>query len=300
MKRDISAQYRLEGFGYHIVEKLVGSLPDNTLPQVARFFAFLAFTVLRIRRRVSLENLNIAFPEKSLSWKKQIAYYSYLHFSLVILEFMKMNSWNANQLERHVYRASVGNVMDALRHGEGAIVVSGHFGNWEIGIGHYFFLGVASTVIQQRQKNPLINDKMKALREKWGMEIVYPRGAVRNCAKALKRGRLVAILGDQDAGDKGVFVPFFGRLSSTHIGAAVLQIKTGVRIFLGRVVRINTGKFDIDMIEIPNPERHKLKQHNVRSLTAELMSVLEREIRKKPAQYFWMHRRWKTPPPQEK
>ncbi len=297
MEKRVSLQHRLEGFGYHMVEKLVASLPDATLPAVARSFAFLIFTLLRIRRNVTQENLKRAFPHKTELWRKQIAYHSYLHFCLMILEFMKMNHWSVSQLKRRLQKTKIENLLNALANQHSAIIVSGHFGNWEIGIGYLDQIGIASTVIQQRQKNPIINHKMKVLREKWGTEIVYTRGAVQNCEKAIHKGRLVALLGDQDAGDRGVFVPFFGRLSSTHIGAAVLQINTGVRIFLGVCVRLTATRFELKMIEIPGQHQAQLSDTSIERLTGNIMRALEKEIRKRPSQYFWMHRRWKTPPP---
>ncbi len=297
MASSISFQHRAEFQGFHLVEKLVGSLPDSTLPAAARLFAFLAFHVLRIRRKVALDNLGLAFPEKPSKWRKRTAYSSYLHFSLVILEFMKMQKWSKRHLEERVYRARIENVVRPVKNDRGAIVVSGHYGNWEVAVNYFYVRGIRSAVIQQRQKNVLVNKRMKEWRENWGLQIIYPRGAVQNCEKALRAGRMIALLGDQDAGDRGIFVSFFNRPSSTHTGAAILHMKTAAPLFLGLSTRVGIYQFDVDMIPVKDRSGQVFSRDNLQILTADLMRLLERAIRKHPQQYFWMHRRWKTSPP---
>ena len=103
----IPVLHRLEFFGYQFIEKLVRSIPDGSLPGVARFFAFLTFYLLRIRRQVSLANLRIAFPEKDADWHRSVAYFSYLHFSLMILEFMKMQKWDLPRVEQKIERLDI-------------------------------------------------------------------------------------------------------------------------------------------------------------------------------------------------
>lgn len=290
-------QHRIEYQGFHLAEKLVDSLPDHSLPSVARFLAFLAYYIIRIRRRVSLENLKLAFPDKSVKWRNRIAYFSYLHFSLMILEFMKMQKWSQEHLEERVSRANIEKPIRLVKSGRGAIIVSGHYGNWELAVNYYFVRGIRSAVIQQRQKNDLVDRRMKEWRERWGLQIIYPRGAVQNCEKALKAGEMIALLGDQDAGKRGVFVPFFNRPASTHIGAAILHMKTGAPLFTGLSTRVDAFRFDIDMLPVKDRPKLEFSRENLQILTTDLMRLLEKSIRKHPEQYFWMHRRWKTAPP---
>ncbi len=296
MRQKISFQHRVEYLGYRFIEKLICAIPDHGLPAVARLFAFFIFYLLGIRKKVSLENLSIAFPEKPASWRKQIAYFSYLHFSLVILEFMKMQKWDHRKLSGRIRRAEIQEVLKVANTPPGAIIVSGHYGNWELAIGYFFSQGVLSTVIQQNQQNELVNRRMKILRQQWGMKIVDTRGAVSACEQALKSGRMVALLGDQDAGHRGVFVPFFSRHASTHVGAAMLQRKTGAKIFLGTGTRVRGNRFDIKMSPVITPKPSLNPDKYVTELTAVLMRQLEREVTRHPEQYFWMHKRWKSSP----
>ena len=297
MEEKTAVLHRLEFFGYQFIEKLVCSIPDKSLPAVARFFAFLTFYLLRIRRKVTFYNLQIAFPEKDDQWRRMTAYFSYLHFSLMILEFMKMQKWDLKRIEQKIKRLNIEEALQAYKNGKGGIIVSGHFGNWEMGASYLFGRGIQSAVIQQRQKNILVNERMKKYRQKWGMEIIYSKGGVKSGEIALKKGKIIALLGDQDAGSRGVFVPFFGRSSSTHIGAAVLALRSNAPLFLGKCTRITTQTFHFTIKPIPLPDQLNLTDEKVRLVTTEIQKYLETEVRKNPEQYFWMHRRWKTAPP---
>ncbi len=291
-----STQHKLEYFGYRIIEKLVCSLPDSSLAAFARPFAFFIFYVLGVRKQVTLQNLAIAFPERSLSWRKKIAYFSYLHFSVMILEFMKMQKWSQQKVRSKFRLAETDKLLQVLKNGNGAILVSGHFGNWEVAMGYLYTYRLRSTAIQQNQQNDLINQRMKSLHRQWGIHIVDTRGAVKNCEIALADGRIIALLGDQDAGHRGVFVPFFSRSAATHVGAAVLFLKTGAPLFLATCYRVSQQQFEFRFQRINNSGINLSPEDNINRITAQLMRQLEAAIKKHPEQYFWMHKRWKTVP----
>jgi KDO2-lipid IV(A) lauroyltransferase len=291
---DYSFQHRLEFWGYSTVEKFINSLPDVALPGVARFFAFLVYHIIGIRKKVARENLRLAFPDKPGRWHKRTAYFSYLHFSMVILEFMSMNKWSHQKLAGRLRKVDIDKFLDSLRTGKGGIIVSGHFGNWEIGMGYLHLKNVRSSVIQQRQQNRLVNERMKSLRQKWGMEIIVPRGAVLNCLQALKKKRVVALLGDQDAGERGIVVPFLGQPSSTHIGGAMIHVKSGVSLFLGTCTRVNAHKFDFEIQPIPTDGSGRVTEGKLKEVIEKYSYAMEKHIRKHPEQYFWLHRRWKS------
>lgn len=298
MKQDqkVPFLHRLELFGYVFIEKLVCSIPDGSLASVARFFAFLAYQVFRIRRQVTFSNLQIAFPHRDERWRRKVAYFSYLHFALMILEFMKMQKWDVKQIEQKVERQEIDEILRAAQKGKGGIVVSGHFGNWEIAMGYLHSKRVRSVVIQQRQNNRLIDERMRKLRQKWGMGIIYPRGAVEASEQALAEGKIVGLLGDQDAGERGVFVPFLGQPASTHIGAAVLKLRSKAPLFVGFCRRVKCSNFEFYCQSVHIPDSLVVNDENVRMVTAEIQKNLEHAIRRYPEQYFWMHRRWKTTP----
>lgn len=296
---DKKIQHFLEYLVFRFFEKTIQWLPYPALEALASGVAFLAFRVIRYRRRVALDNLAHAFPEKSSRERFSIACRSYRHFALLVLEFMKLSSWNPEQLGRMVSLECTPEVETLLEQltDRSAIMVSGHFGNWETAIAYLasvFFRG--TSVIQQRQKNSRLDRHVANLRRRWGIEIIYSRGAVNNALESLKENRFVALLCDQDGGTRGVFVPFFGRMASTPVGAGVLHLRSRAPLLFG--INVRTGRFQYKLILEPIEYHgdYEVNTENIQKITAAFTAKLERYVRQYPEQYLWMHRRWKTHP----
>jgi len=288
-----------EYLGYRFIEATAIYLPERLLPFYARGLAFLVFRVLKIRRTVALQNLTLAFPEMSPAKCLEIAYQSYVHFLLLILEFWKLWRWNPERLTEMVQFRSHDLVNGLLKENSGAILVSAHFGNWEIGGAYLTRYWKPFYVIQKRQKNRLVDQRMAALRRRWGMEIIYTRGAVRNSFRVLRKGHALALLSDQDAGKKGIFVPFFGRQASTPAGAAILHLKTGAPLFFGALVRRKPFHYQFELIPVPYQGAKIVNEENVQRVTAQITEIVEKYVRQFPEQYFWVHKRWKSSRPLE-
>lgn len=287
-------QYLLEYFGYRLVEFFAAYLPEFLLIPKANFFAFLAFRILKIRRDVALENLKIAFPEKSDSERIEIAYGSYKHFALMILEFMRLIRWTPEQLKKMVQFESVEILEKLIEENKGIIINSAHFGNWEISVSYFSEFWMPTTGVQQKQKNPYIDKRMAAHRNRWGMQIIYSRGAVKNSLKALEQKRMLGLLGDQDGGVNGIFVPFFGKMASTPPGPALIRVKSQAPIVFVYAIRVGRFKFRIGIEPLNIEDNFELTEENLKSITRAYLEILEKYIQKYPEQYFWMHRRWKT------
>jgi len=287
-------QYLLEYFGYRLVEFFAAYLPEFLLIPKANFFAFLAFRILKIRRDVALENLKIAFPEKSDSERIEIAYGSYKHFALMILEFMRLIRWTPEQLKKMVQFESVEILEKLIEENKGIIINSAHFGNWEISVSYFSEFWMPTTGVQQKQKNPYIDKRMAAHRNRWGMQIIYSRGAVKNSLKALEQKRMLGLLGDQDGGANGIFVPFFGKMASTPPGPALIRVKSQAPIVFVYAIRVGRFKFRIGIEPLNIEDNFELTEENLKSITRAYLEILEKYIQKYPEQYFWMHRRWKT------
>jgi KDO2-lipid IV(A) lauroyltransferase len=288
-------QYLLEYFGYRLIEFFAAYLPEILLIPKANFFAFLAFHILKIRRDVSLENLRIAFPEKSEKERVAIAYGSYKHFALMMLEFMRLIRWTPEQLQKMVEFESGKIMKELMRENKGVIINSAHFGNWEIIVSYFSEFWMPTTGVQQKQKNPYINRRMAQHRNRWGMEIIYSQGAVKNGLKALKRKRMLGLLGDQDGGARGVFVPFFGKIASTPPGPALIHIKSQAPIAFAYAIRVEKFKFKVGVEPLNIDNNFELTDENIKKITRSYLEIAEKFIRQYPEQYFWMHRRWKTP-----
>lgn len=291
------AQHRVEYLVFRAVEISVRTLPEKALNIGSRLLAFLFFTVLRYRRDVALSNLAQAFPEKSSGERLAIAHASYRHFALMILEFMRLASLSRETLARRVKFDQPELIEKLAGSPRGVIVVSGHFGNWELALAmlasHHWKAG---SVIQARQSNRLIDRRTADMRRRWGVSVIHSRGAVTRGLAALSRRDFLALLGDQDGGRRGEFVPFLGRLASTPKGAAILMLRSKAPLVFGCCLREPNGNYKTSVIPIKYQGEYRVTDKNIAAVTAEFTARLEEKVREFPEQYLWMHRRWKTLP----
>jgi KDO2-lipid IV(A) lauroyltransferase len=276
------------------------ALPASMRDGLARFVGRLAFT-LGIRRRVALENLAHAFPEKSEAERRGIALEAYITMARVVIESIDtrdhvdpawvepaqpVGDWEA--LKAHVAR------------GQGALLVTAHSGNWERAGKHLVQLGVPLNALVRPLKGAL-NMRIVDNRLAAGAGLIYPKGAIAQAQEALGLGESVLMLLDQALPAKAaVFVPFFGRLASTTPAMAVVAQRAGAPVFVVMGVRDASGRKLRLEVEgpIPAPEVQQ-GQDPIVAHTAAVTAVLERHVRRHPGQWLWLHRRWKVQPPPE-
>jgi KDO2-lipid IV(A) lauroyltransferase len=183
-----------------------------------------------------------------------------------------------------------------LEGGRGAVIVTGHFGNWEVAGASLTARGVPLDVVAVRQRNRLVDRLIRETRERLGMRVIYRGGSTKELLDSLRQGHAVALVADQDARSRGVFVPFFGRLASTYRGPALLALRSGAPLYLGSVTRRSDGTYAVRVRRLEVPEAGGARR--VEAITAQVTAALEAAVREAPGQYFWQHRRWKTRPPE--
>jgi Kdo2-lipid IVA lauroyltransferase/acyltransferase len=187
---------------------------------------------------------------------------------------------------------------EALAEGRGVILATGHYGNWEMAAAAIAARGVPIEAIVKRQSNPLVDARIAATRRALGVETIEMGQARREVPRALLSGATVGIVADQDARRSGVWVPFFGLPASTHRGPALFSLRLGSPLFAAVARRLPDGRYLLDGERIDTTPRGPIED-DVARITAAVAAHLEREIRKDPAQYFWLHKRWKTRPAEE-
>lgn len=279
---------------------LVGALPASARDALARFVGWLAYT-LGIRRRVALDNLEKALPELSDARRREIARGAYVNMTRVVLESIAGGErlppdWDVDTLRTPEAWAALKAHVDS---GQGALLVTAHFGNWEL-LGEMLVrLGVPMNGLVRPLKGAL-NARLVDYRvHKAGVGLIYPKGAIAETTGALKRGESVYMLLDQALPAKAaVFVPFFGRLASTTPALAVAAQRTGKPVFV--VMGVREGRHLRLHVEGPirPPEAGRPHERMVEH-TARVTAVLEKYVRQYPEQWMWLHRRWKVQPPAE-
>ncbi len=283
-------------FEYALVRTLAGVtglMPERMALGLGARLGDLA-RVLGIRRRVAEENLARAFPELAPEARARILRDSYRELGRVAIEYPRIP-----RLMRHPERVRVEGA-EHLRAvaalDSGAIMLTGHHGNFELG-GAWFGLTRPVDFVVKPLSNRFVDRWVDDLRARAGVGRIPLGAGIRGVFKALDARHWVALLADQDAREAGVFVPFFGRLSSTPKGPAEIAVRRGVPIMMGFFERAHDGTRIVTILPPLWPRTDVADP--VLELTARHTALLEARIRERPDHWFWLHKRWKTAPPSE-
>lgn len=191
--------------------------------------------------------------------------------------------------------------LSALCSGRPVIMVSGHFGNWEASLATFGTFGFPMGVVARTLDNPYLDRWFREFRESTGHVMIDKGGGGPEMVQRLESGKHLALLGDQDAGRRGVFVNFFGRPASTFKSIAILALQHDALLLVGYAIRLPDEpgrrwvKFDLGCEEVIDP-REVQSDDPILEITQRYSAALERAVRRCPEQYFWVHRRWKTAP----
>lgn len=293
--RTIRLQHRLE---YALVrvarglERLLGPRVSGTL---AAALGRLVYRPLGIRSGVVDDQLRRAFPDRDDAWRRGIARSAYEHLGREGMMMLRLSRLGTEDVLAATEVEGLEALRAAVDAGTGAVVMTGHFGNWEIGGASVAARGIPLDVVAQKQANPLFDRLINGMRERLGMTVIHRGRATKEALRSLRRGRAVALVADQDARSRGVYVPFFGRPASTHRGPAILALRSGAPVFMGTAVRRDDGRYLVRLRPVPIPDGDDFDERADR-LTAALTETLESAVREQPGQYLWQHRRWKSVP----
>jgi len=250
---------------------------------------------LGLRRRVAEENLAHAFPERSAVERRSILREHYRELGRVAAEYARLGAL-ARAAEGEVVAEIFGfeHLEWALARGRGAILLSGHFGNFELLGAHLTRYHPVDYVVRS-MSNPHVERLIARERERAGVGRIRAETGARRVYQALRENRWVAMLADQDGGRHGVLVPFLGRPASTPLGPARIAIATGAPIVAGFAARRPDGRHTL-VIEPPLVADDPRAADAAERLTARHVALLERWVRRRPESWLWLHRRWKTAP----
>ena len=274
-------------------------LPLGAARAVGRALGWFVFSAVRIRREVTINNLKVAFPEKSLPELTKIGRETFQHFGMVMLEFLRALSVPRNQIQQAIVSVKNKQLLDQIHQaGNGAIFLTAHFGNWEYAGGWLGAHGYPMQVMVQEQSNPKVNRLMQRCRERMGMQTIHRGTAMRSYLKALKSGEYAVMLADQDAGRDGLFVDFFGKATAAAFGPARFHLKTGAPILLFMTYRDHAHQLHMEIELLAAGNQSGADTETMREIMQEYHRRIETWIERYPGQWFWMHKKWKTQPQQ--
>lgn len=271
--------------------------------RVAGSLAWLAYHVDRRHRLVADDNLRHAFPELDEKHRDALVRATYRHFFGLLIDIVQLpRMMNVHTWLRHLDLDGGRTLVKTLLSGRPVLLVTGHFGNWEMGGYGMGLLGFHTFAIARKLDNPYLDDFFRhRFRERTRQQILDKNDDYERIQKVLAESGILATLADQDAGAKGLFVEFFGRPASTHKAVALLAIEYNATMLVTATVKINNApQYRCLISDVIQAEEYAGRPDAVRAITERFSVGLERMIRQYPEQYFWLHRRWKHQPAAKK
>lgn len=275
-------------------------MPMSFSRWTAEGLAFIAGRVIRYRRGVIIDNLLNAFPEKSREEIDRLIPGIYRHFMYLWVEMLQTWRLNSPRYMRNLADEGTKKLKKVIQSGKPVILATGHLGNFEW-LGWYMAKFIPNlNAIMKPLHNPYLNNFIIKSRLKMGIKLIFTgENAFKEGLKALRENESLAIVGDQDAGERGIYVNFLNRPASTATGTALYHKRTGTSVFYCSFRRTGFGKFVISARELMVPIDSKAKKADIFSITQKYTELLEKDVRDYPEQYFWTHRRWKNQPAAE-
>ena len=279
----------------------VQAVPWAVALAFADALARLAHRFDRRHRAVAAENLRHAFPDWDAATIDRTVWGVYRHFCAVAVEMIKLpRALNPYTLYRHVWYPSATEFCQVIRwlgSGRSVMVLTGHLGNWELFSYATGLFGIEGSVVARTLDNPYLDRFIRRFRQGTGQQILAKKGDFDRMQDLLAGGGYLGILGDQDAGSRGVFVDYFGRPASTTKGFALLALEYDVPILVMGAVRIGSPmRYALRLADVILPADYAARPDAVKAITQRYTAALEQLVRAHPEQYFWLHRRWKTQP----
>lgn len=275
-------------------------LPFNLLRWGGRCLGHIVYYIDRRHRSIGLENIRMALgKEKSPRELKRIIKENYGHIAQGGFEMIRALDYE----KRYAHLLAIEgkeNLDKALAKGKGAIGIIGHIGNITLLLRKIVNEGYPASIIFKDPKDRRVARFMQELCDRSNMGTIPPKPkslVAKRALASLKRGEILIIPIDQNAGKKGVFVDFFGRPASTPAGPVVFAQRTGAPLVPMYIIREERNKHrliiepEVPLVNTGDKERDLITN------TQRLTKVIERYVRKYPSQWWWMHNRWKSKPP---
>jgi KDO2-lipid IV(A) lauroyltransferase len=296
---------RTADFAVYLVVRVVvcilQALSFRAACQVANGLAWLIYQVDRRHRLVALDNLRHAFGDGEEAVRDRLVRAVYRHFCRMLVEIIYVpRMLHPRNWKQHFRLVECQHLVGVLLSDRPVLIVSGHFGNWELGGYTLALFGFRTHAVARKLDNPYVDAFLRRFRERTGQKVIdkddYP--GIRKVVDA--RGILLT-LGDQDAGQRGPYVDFFNRPASTHKAVALLALNDNVPMLVMTCTRRPTPPgapwgFDIWSGDVIDPQDYRDQPDAMKAITQRFTSALERMISRHPEQYFWLHRRWKHQP----
>jgi KDO2-lipid IV(A) lauroyltransferase len=285
-----------------LLEEVLHIIPESAALALGRFMGRVVFVLFPDRKDAALENLNIAFGnEKSHKWIYTTARKSFEHVGLLAAEFFLIRRWDQKKMsEKIILDGSLPYNLAMMPGNHGILLLTSHFGCFEVSAITIKYLGVRVGLIATGLKNPFLSQYFSTRgggEEATGIKFYPHKGSAKSLIKTLREGNMVACLADQrgDA-ERGIFVNFFGKTAPANEIFARFSIDGEAVVLPLCTFRRDDGRYQSVFGE---HVRLKLTGDTRKDLTAvsqQFHDLFEQWLRFKPEQGFWLHRKWRRKP----
>jgi Kdo2-lipid IVA lauroyltransferase/acyltransferase len=297
---------RAADFAVYMIIRVAASflraLPFAAACSLAGGLAWVMMSISPRRVAVANDNLRQAFPGRYNDAElRRLVKGVYLHFCLVLVEIIHLDRilHLSNWRDHFVFDCpdEYRRFTEVIIGSRPVMLVTGHFGNWEVTSRVLGMLGCTGYVIARPLDNVYLDRWMRRWRQSTGQKVIAKNGEFHLIQQCLSSGGILGTIGDQDAGQRGVFVDFFNRPASTHKAIALLALEHKPLVVVGAAARVGSNlRYRCLVADIIDPLDYERNQDAIVAITARFTAALERMIRSYPEQYFWIHRRWKHQP----
>jgi len=296
-KRRTAFRNRTEYLAYWLLSVVVRWFPLRPLQAVGALGGRALFALRGKHVRWALANLRLAFPDMEEAERRRICAASYAAFGRNAIDFVRAESWSADQVRARVTFEGMEHIAHGLDRGQGVLFVSAHIGNFELAIRAFATRGDPILVVGRPMRNELLYQRIERSRTRDGqVQLIDRKRAAMPVLRAIKRNYLIAVLMDQYVRrSQGVFVPLFGLRCSTSPVVASLALRTGAAVICATIARDGPDHHVVHFSPIEMPEV-KEGENEVEAFTAACNSAIEERIRAHPDQWMWGHRRFRYSP----
>ena len=280
---------------YRAGTAIASALPLPLLFWLGEFAGSIAWMLLPKYRRLTRRNLEIAFGgEKSPAELGRIARRHFQRAAANLLCSIKMGSMPPEKMKRCLVTEGFDRVHQHLRAGKPVVLLLSHIGNWELFAQLFssYVDYVRLATVYQKLGNRYIDEHVRRTRGRTRVEVFDRAEGFHGPIELLRSGGLIGILGDQHAGDHGIWTPFFGRLASTSPLGGLLARRTNAAVVAAAVYTDGRSRWRMVFTE-----RVDSPGDSIQAITAKCNQAIEHQIRAAPEDWFWVHNRWKTPKP---
>ena len=280
--------------------RLVALIPLGPAVRIGAWLGGLGYHLFGDARRLALAHLALAFPGKTEAERRDIARRMFVHLGMSAMEITSISSFQ-DRIEQYM-ELSGAELKAALARGKGIVFVTGHLGNWELMARAVAKVGAPVSAVAKRGGDARLMGLIEGWRQDGAVTTLWREDAstARALLRVFKENRVLGLLVDQDTNVQGLWVPFFGRPAWSPRAPADLALRTGAPILVGTSHRKSERPGDgflFEVTEIRYDPRPADKEAEALRITAACQAVLEDAIRRHPADWVWMHERWKTQPP---